>query len=224
MIQNEDSYFHEYTKNYFDEIEDLGESFLFVNDKFITSFSTRNDELDMWRFYGDDAKGVCMVFSNYEDSGVKSILYCDKEKTSLLKNIKHLLEELKATKINFRFPLFEHYSPFYKSKDFQNEEEHRLLIIDENPADWTIGNSFNILAPYIELPLRLKGANVGPKILTHKKIDAQSKHFPLVLNAIILGPEMPYKSINKAQLHRLINHLYGHSELNIRNSSISSYR
>lgn len=43
---------------------------IFADKKFITSFTDSIDDLNMWRFYGEDAKGVCMIFKKINKESV----------------------------------------------------------------------------------------------------------------------------------------------------------
>jgi HEPN domain-containing protein len=60
----------------------------------------------MWRFYGDNAHGACMVFESKENSetGIKEVLYINKETNDSVKRMNEILSKLKDDKINFRFP------------------------------------------------------------------------------------------------------------------------
>src|SRR3712207_9099091 len=64
--KTEMSFLSDITKNFQESIEEEGDYLYMANQNFITSFSDRIDELDMWRFYGDNAHGVCMVFETRE--------------------------------------------------------------------------------------------------------------------------------------------------------------
>lgn len=55
-------FLEEYIRNYKEDFDEECDKYLFADKEFITSFTTRIDDLDMWRLYGDNARGVCMVF------------------------------------------------------------------------------------------------------------------------------------------------------------------
>lgn len=201
------------TKNFQESIEEEGDNLYWANLNFITSFSERIDELDMWRFYGDNAHGVCMVFEPKEisETNIKEVLYINKNSNEKIQQMNKILSELKENKINFRFPMLDRYKPFYKSEDFKNEGEHRLLIVSDKPTDWIIAQPYNILAPYVE-----KDLSIGDQ---DGNID-----FPLALKKIILGPEMPNKEINKIQLKQFLTSRYSNYNIEICKSTISTYR
>jgi len=58
-------------RNFKEEYERDIDKYLFADKQFITSFTTRIDDLDMWRLYGDDARGVCLVFERKNKSNDK---------------------------------------------------------------------------------------------------------------------------------------------------------
>jgi hypothetical protein len=210
--KTEMTYLAEITKNFTEKIEHEGDEYFFANQNFITSFSERKDDLDMWRFYGDNAHGICMVFDakNVIGSGIKKILYIDKGE-KIVQNIQKFLFALTNNHIKFRFSILDNNKSFYKSKDFESEAEHRLLINVKNVTNWTITQPYNIFAPYIEKNLNPSNNNIGD-------------NFPLTLKSIILGPEMQNKNINKFQIRQFIlNHCFS-SKIEIIESKISNYR
>lgn len=44
-------------RNYKEEYEQEYDKYLFADKEFITSFTSKIDDLDMWRLYGDNARG-----------------------------------------------------------------------------------------------------------------------------------------------------------------------
>lgn len=60
--KTEIGFLEEYIRNYKEDFDEECDKYLFADKEFITSFTTRIDDLDMWRLYGDNARGVCMVF------------------------------------------------------------------------------------------------------------------------------------------------------------------
>lgn len=167
----------------------------------------------MWRFYGDNAHGVCMVFESKENSetGIKEVLYINKETNDSVKRMNEILSKLKDDKINFRFPILDKHKPFYKSEDFKNEAEHRLLMVSDKRTIWVIAQPYNILSPYVERDLGIDGQD-------------GNTDSPLVLKKIILGPEMLNKEINKIQLEQFIKSRYSNDRIEICGSRISTYR
>lgn len=206
-------YLSDSVKNFQESIAEEGDNLYLANRNFITSFSNRIDELDMWRFYGDNAHGVCMVFEPKENSetGIREVLYINKEENEKIIQMKKILSQLKDDKIDFRFPILDRYKPFYKSEDFKNEAEHRLLIVSDKHTNWIIAQPYNILSPYVE-----KDLGIG--------VQDGNTDFPLVLKKIILGPEMLNKETNKIQLNQFLMNRYSNYNIEICKSTISTYR
>ena len=55
--KTETDFLDEMLKSYKEKYEQDYDKYLFADKEFITSFTTRIDDLDMWRFYGDNARG-----------------------------------------------------------------------------------------------------------------------------------------------------------------------
>lgn len=171
----------------------------FANNYYLTSFTSSlsdqcEEDLNMWRFYGDDAKGVCLVFESLiEDHQVFEVNYEDLDSTELMK-IETFLTVLKEEGIKFSIQSYVDKYLFIKPKEFQTEKESRLIIGTIDQPEYTVYSN-NIVTPYIE------------RKLTYKKDEADSAcntTFPLKLTRIILGPEMKNKDINKLNLESMI--------------------
>ena len=151
------------------------------NNVFISSFSRRKDDLTMWRLYGDDGKGVCLVFTKKEDDVNESfwlypVNYNEKYK-------KYLIEMCNK---GFKINNIEKWICFFKNKNFKTENEVRLLVLDQsNKKEWYKTNDSSIINPYIE-------------------IDLNDSKFPLKLTKVILGPKCPESAYNKAQMESML--------------------
>ena len=194
-------------KNFREPIEEEGDEYLLANRKFITSFSGKKDDLNMWRLYGDNARGICMVFSfkSQQNSVLKKIQYVAEE-DDIIKRLNQLMLSLKDLNINFYFYLLLNNQHFIKHKDYKDEDEYRFLLKNEQPVGWYINNDNNVLTPYTERELFRNGGNA----------------FPFELKSIILGPAMVAKDVNLYQIKTLLRTKY--KEINIKLSKIKSYR
>lgn len=211
--KTETSFISDISRNDKEPIENDDDKYFLANKKFITSFTTRRDELDMWRFYGDNARGACMVFEKINDtpSPIKKVIYVGPENQTINMMNKLLSDVLKIS-INFRFRLFSNNNPFYKPIDFVSEKENRLLIESKTAKNWYINSENGIITPYIERKL----------IYSNKKI-IDIDDFPLKLKTIILGPEMRQVNINKVQIESILQSKYGYN-ITVETSAITSYR
>ena len=195
-------------KNFRESIEKEGDEYILANRKFITSFSGKKDDLNMWRLYGDNARGVCLVFSlkSQQDSSLRKIKYVAEEDELILK-INRLMISLKKKNINFCFNKMLSNLHFIKHKDYVDEDEYRYYLESDKPAGWYINNDNNVMTPYVEKNLFGNGVN----------------SFPFQLKSIILGPAMVAQDVNFFQVKTLLN--VNHILLDkVEKSKISSYR
>lgn len=173
----------------------------FANNYYLTSFTSSQSEkveedLNMWRFYGDDAKGVCLVFEPLiEDHEVFEVNYDDLDSKELM-DIETFLQRLKNEEdINFCIQSYVDKYLFIKPKEFKIEQESRLIIATIDQPEYTVYSN-NIVTPYIDRRLTYKTEETGSSCNTT---------FPLKLTQIILGPEMKNKEINKLNLESMIH-------------------
>ena len=195
-------------KNFRESIEEEGDEYLLANRKFITSFSGKKDDLNMWRLYGDNARGVCLVFSpnSQQDNPLRKIKYVAEDDELILK-INQLMTALKEKNINFCFNKMLSNQHSIKHKDYVDEDEYRYYLESDKPTGWYINNDNNVMTPYVEKDLFGNGAN----------------SFPFQLKSIILGPAMVAQDVNFFQIKTLLN-VNRIFSINIEKSKISSYR
>lgn len=183
-----------------------------LNSNFIMSCSeiTRLDKLTMWRMYGDDAKGVCLVYS-IGDLGDKFILapvsYANEDGTHPKLEFLMRLQE----KLDVILPSMEVWKHFFKPYEYADEKEIRLLYKDTDASSYKwIQATGNVLCPIVEFPI-LKNKN----------------RFPLILEQVWLGPKCAEKEVNRSQLEMyagLLDIKYKGGKLKVKNSSIDNYR
>lgn len=208
--KTETDFLNDFLKNYKDEYEQDFDKYLFADKVFITSFTTRIDDLDMWRLYGDNARGVCMVFERKDktNNALYKIKYVDPETD--LKKVAELLKALKDKGIRFRLNLLKKYRHFLKHADYDTEEEYRLLMRSERPDGWFINRDNRILTPYLERELWKGGMQ-------------KDGDYPFRLSRIIIGPAMTEMYANLIQVFYMA-HNYGYSNYSVDESKIHSYR
>ncbi len=208
--KTETDFLDEVLRSYKEEYEQDYDKYLFADKEFITSFTTRIDDLDMWRFYGDNGRGVCMVFERdtNKDDGLYKINYIDPAKEELTK-VSDMMDTLKEKGIRFRLNLLQKYCHFLKHADYDTEEEYRLLVRSDKPDGWFVNSDNGILTPYLEFELRKTG----------KPGDGD---YPFKLKKVIVGPAMREMVANLMQVFYM-GHQYGYS-LEVAESKIQSYR
>lgn len=207
--KTETDFLSEHIKNYKEEHEQDYDKYLFADKEFITSFTTRIDELDMWRLYGDNGRGACMVFERKDkkNDGLFKISYVDPE-TDFAK-VMELLEALKEKGVRVRLNLLQRYRHFLKHADYNTEAEYRLLKHREETDGWFINRDNGILAPYVEFTLQKSWMPIEGS-------------YPFKLKRIIVGPANGEKMANLMQVFHM-GHQYGYS-LEVAESKIQSYR
>lgn len=172
-----------------------------INNVFIISYSdiTKRDDLSMWRLYGDDSRGVCCVYSVQKDMikdrfFLQKINYIlppqkgEKLEDDLLAKLKEFADRQSDKKnLDFSPIIF-----FYKHKDYELENEVRLLVdnktisaykTDPFKTEWLLTSSNSIPNPYI---------------------DIEKVAFPLKLEEIILGPNMNDVDTIQVQLRTML--------------------
>lgn len=110
--------------------------------------------------------------------------------------MKNYLDELKKHQILFSFNSLKKWQNFFKSRNYNYENEYRLLIEKNKPSGWMISPDYGILTPYIEIPLK--------KSLYSPLTDG---NFPMYLSGVILGSNMKAKEENEYQIYSMINNL-----------------
>lgn len=190
-----------------------------TNNAFIVSYSSSNliDDLTQWRLYGDDAKGVCCVYSILQDKlkdrfFLHNVRYIKEPNENEEISDELLLRFLKYSQIHSDISYYD-LSPaifFYKPYSFISEDEVRLLVdnkktsaydLPEFKREWVLTNANNIPNPYIDIPL---------------------DDFPLKLDRIILGPNMNDVDVIQAQLETMLKQQGIDAEVIL--SRIDSYR
>lgn len=197
-------------RNYKEDYEEEYDKYLFADKEFITSFTSRIDDLDMWRLYGDNARGVCLVFGRdaKKKDELYKIRYIDPESEDL-KRLEGLMDTLKKKGIRFRWNLLQKCRHYLKHTDYKAEKETRLLLDSEKPNGWFINRENGILTPFVERNIRKTGA-------------LEEDDYPFRLRRIILGPSIREKDANLMQVFYLA-HQFGYF-LSVEESRIQSYR
>lgn len=183
-----------------------------LNSNFIMSCSgiSRKDKLTMWRMYGDEAKGVCLVYK-IGDMGSKFILapvsYANEDGSHPKMDFIKDLQE----KLHIVFSSLDVWKHFFKPFEYADENEIRLLYKESHVSKYKwIQATGDILCPIVEF-----------------SIDKANNSFPLVLKEVCLGPKCAEKDVNRSQLEMYANQLniqFVGSKLKVEASTIDNYR
>lgn len=190
-----------------------------ANSFFILSMLSKEDDLTMWRLYGEEAKGVCLVFEIEKFDGCnytcRPIDYAEHRGYHKKLNI---IRQLKNNGLKFK--LFNRWKHFFKPFDYRIEQEIRFLFCNKceckfkcvdykagkcKDVNWVKCNSNAIFTPSVDI-----------------KVDS----CPLKLKKIILGPKCPEKEINRQQIANMIKdkNLFNGRDIEVTTSSIDNYR
>lgn len=200
-----------------------------VNGCYILSFVPEDKQKDfnMIRLYGDDAKGVSIIYDvvNNQADGfyLCKVSYAEGEnKHAALNLVKRLLER----KINGRYLKLNRlhiWSHFFKPHEYVGEQEVRLMFyksITDTDVDklnssriWTYDENFGIATPIVKFGMT----------------DNKDYKFPLVLRQIIIGPKAKEAELNMEQLKCLlktknVKHSQVDDKLLVTCSDLKNYR
>jgi len=199
-----------------------------LNRRYITSCSDidKKDDLTLWRLYGENGAGVCLIFDViHNNTNFKTILkkvkYANEDgnhpELEFIKKIIHDVSDI--TNFKFDFRKLNTWKHFFKPCDYSIEEEVRLLIIQNSEItpksqNWIKTYSHLIINPCVDYHLN-------------------NNKFPLKLKKIILGPNFPEKQANLVQLQEMIRRkkkpqdcevISDLDSLKIEQSNIKNYR
>lgn len=177
---------------------------------FIMSCSSieKMDDFDMWRLYGDDAKGCCMVFEIIDDSNsdfrIFPISYgCEDGGHPEVDFLNHLTTgnpKLVITNLN-------EWKLFFKPFEYHNEKEVRILHCCGH-------STIEFKEEYFMNGLY----GIGTKCLAYDLAN-----FPVVLDGIVIGPDFHEKEANVTILEELLGRIKDRKII-ISESKHKSYR
>ena len=183
------------------------------NNVYLSSGTSLKDDLTMWRLYGDDGQGVCLVFDVNPSSNfyMANVDYAEDVKShKQVEFIKAIIEK------GLSFNNLNAWKHFFKPSEYNIEQEIRLIFDDNNISTngdkkiWIKTNNSSIIIPAI-------------------RFDVLNDSFPLILKTVILGPRVSEHETNKAQLELMLNQidkkgLWRKSSIKVECSSINHYR
>lgn len=168
----------------------------YANDRFLLSFSTRLDDLNQWRLYGDDGKGVCLEFHHHDLTDeykypkgpfiFGNVLYNPGLADVLKKSFSKIGKSFGRDFILDHIYLWRN---FFKAADYAPEEEYRVIFFNSKnrysneKINWDM-NKLGIFNSYVELNVFTAHPNI----------------FPMKITKIILGPKVAEQNINIMQL------------------------
>ena len=193
------------------------------NNCFILSMmpQEKSDDLTMWRMYGDDAKGVCLNYEINEkkkgrklkgDFYISSISYGESVKTHRELDFLKGVGQINLNHWRFQFNRWYIWKHFFKSFQFKDEKEVRLLYLS--------GGKKSEEKQWIENSV----SGIVSKMLLFPMIPINT--FPLTLTNVIVGPKAPEPQKIAEQFSFIVNQEWGAypTPILIRQSDIREYR
>lgn len=154
--------------------------------------SEKIDDLTMWRMYGQNAMGVCIIYDikeelvDNESFFFAPVSYGQSEKEHDELEFIGKIRNWKKNGWRFKFNRWYIWKHFFKSYLFKDEQEIRLLYIhskDSNIERKWIMDSSNSIASSLCL------------------FDIDKSKFPLSLSSAIIGPKCPQQASNISQFN-----------------------
>lgn len=188
-----------------------------INDIFISSCSTKYDNLTMWRLYGDNSKGASITIELNDDYKskpfyIKRLFYRSFDRIkSKIQLLNAQINELGYTLDSKMFSLF----PFFiKSYHYNIEDEVRILYdkslngdMSTTKCEWGISEPYKIIRPYVDIDIFKDGRKEYNEIL------------PFTIKEIILGPNCPFSKRNIEQIKHYLK-VNGITDINVKTSKI----
>ncbi len=209
--KTEGSYFDDYVS----KSDPKNEAFANKMEYFIMSCSDAKkvEDFDMWRLYGDDTKGCCMVFSHRKkdssDFKIFPVNYAQKEGThSEVDFINDLVTKKLAEGGKIVIKNLNEWKLFFKPYEYHNENEVRVLHGFGKDAiqfeeEYFINEQYGIAS---------------------KSLAYDFSDFPLKLEGIILGSGVPEKEANMAMLEELLRKCIKDKKIPVTYIKCKSYR
>lgn len=194
------------------------------------------DDLTMWRLYGDDGKGVCLTFNVRSDEkegcekkngdekegeefkmAFAKVSYArENNKHPELDFIRELLYDRTDKGHGLRLKYKDVWEHFFKPHEYASENETRLLVRKKSD-DKNDGGEVKWIKTYTD--------GIICKLISYDFRKGDDK-LPIELESVMLGPKCPESDINVFQLKRYIEsqNLNISQNFKVEKSTIKTYR
>lgn len=188
---------------------------------FITSFTTKKDDLTMWRLYGDDAKGVALHFKVGELADGFYLAPVSYSRSNHNHPELSVLVEMASINIdnhNFNFQHLYKWRYFFKPHEYSIENEIRLLYISDKldkKSKWITTGS-GVISPLITFPIVDDGDSYAQEAIV----------YPLRLVGADIGPQFPEQEKNIETIKRMfkIRFEWKDNNFKVNKSNIKNYK
>lgn len=166
----------------------------------ISSFTTKYDDVDMWKEYGGNGLGVCLCFHQKGKRELRQMKYIDEETSPIMK-YKRLVDELKKENVHVHFTAVDDIHRFVKNVKYRPEDEWRLVVEYDGEVDYDL---------------------YGNRCVSYKDFKFFGRDLPeigLHLESIVIGPNQPEGTSNFPLLTQRAHKLFG-EELMVNRSMV----
>lgn len=195
-----------------------------LNNTYILSCndSSKEDDLTMWRLYGDNCKGACVKMLIEKDIIDKNdtfilapVSYGQDEDTHQELDFAHSILSIEVAGKNPTFETWCYWKHFFKDYRYSVEKEVRLLYTGNGcgKRNWILVNDN-------EIPCTIS-------IFPVKSLPNHSNDFPMTLKEIIIGSKCTDRETKESQFKELIkerNAGYDKDFTEVKLSKIDNYR
>lgn len=164
----------------------------------ISSFCSDFDNPEMWRLYGDNGKGVCIVF-RITNPNLQPIVYVGEDDRDKFFAHKNVIAELRKQKIDAYFEDIENKKCFVKSNQFKYENEVRITLhCDDNDVKMT--HYGNLISVYKDFSIKGDEFNrlgvTAQQLVIGANLPNSDVNYPLLISKSkeVLGIEKFSKS------------------------------
>lgn len=158
----------------------------------ISSFTTEYENIDMWREYASDGRGVCLTFRLIGKQRLRQVQYVKKHVSSIM-NLKKRVEQLREEGIHVHFSVVDDWHRFVKNDNYASEREWRLLVDFDGNVDYDLYEN-------------------GTRCVSYHDYRFNGRELPelgLRLDSILIGPNQPKGMSNFPMLTERIYKRFG---------------
>ena len=156
----------------------------------ISSFTTKYNDVDMWKTYGDNGQGVCLCFHLNKKREFRQMRYIDESKSPIMR-YKKLVDNLNKDNIHVHFTAVDDIHRFVKNIKYRPEDEWRLVVEYDGDVDYDIYDN---------------------RCVSYKEFKFEGCDLPdigLYLDSILIGPNQPEGTSNFPLLTQRVYKLFG---------------
>lgn len=172
----------------------------------ISSFTTKYNDVDMWKTYGDNGQGACLCFHLNKKRKFRQMRYIDESESPIMR-YKKLVDNLNKDNIHVHFTAVDDIHRFVKNIKYKSEDEWRLVVEYDGDVDYDI---------------------YGNRCVSYKDFKFEGcdlSEIGLHLDSILIGPNQPEGTSNFPLLTQRVYRLFGDRvPVNMSKLDVSGFR